>query len=65
MLSRQQGQRFECATWLHKARQMLKAEFQREGEKKLTGKDSEPSELANAPAAALLLAEEVYRLFLC
>src|ERR1035438_8893373 len=39
-LARQQGQRFESATWLHKARQMPKAEFQREVEKELTGKDS-------------------------
>jgi hypothetical protein len=30
---------------MHKARQMPKAEFQREVEKELTGKDSEPSEL--------------------
>jgi hypothetical protein len=44
-LARQQGQHFDCATWLHKARQMPKAEFQREVEKELTGKDSEPSEL--------------------
>ena len=44
-LARQQGQSFESATWLHKARQMPKAEFQREVEKELTGKDSEPSEL--------------------
>jgi hypothetical protein len=44
-LARQQGQRFESATWLHKARQMPKAEFQREVERELTGKDREPSEL--------------------
>ena len=44
-LARHQGQRFESATWLHKARQMPKAEFQREVQKELTGKDSEPSEL--------------------
>ena len=44
-LARRQGQRFESATWLHKAPQMPKAEFQREVEKELTGKDSEPSEL--------------------
>ena len=44
-LARRQGQRFESATWLHKARQMPKAEFQREVDKELTGKDSEPSEL--------------------
>src|ERR1019366_3660583 len=34
-LARQQGQSFESATWLHKARQMPKAEFQREVEKEL------------------------------
>jgi hypothetical protein len=44
-LARRDGQHFDCATWLHKARQMPKAEFQREVEKELTGKDSEPSEL--------------------
>jgi len=44
-LARRQGQRFESATWLHKARQMPKPEFQREVEKELTGKDSEPAEL--------------------
>ena len=44
-LARKQGQRFESATWLHRARHMLKAEFQREVEKELTGKDCEPSEL--------------------
>jgi hypothetical protein len=44
-LARHQGQRFESATWLHKARQMPKAEFQREVAKELTGKDSESSEL--------------------
>ena len=44
-LARKQGQRFESATWLHKARQMPKEEFRREVEKELTGKDCEPSEL--------------------
>src|SRR5271166_5869524 len=44
-LARQRGQRFESATWLHKARQMPKEEFKREVERELTGKDSEPSEL--------------------
>ena len=32
-------------TWLHKAQQLPKAEFQRENEKALNGADSEPSEL--------------------
>jgi hypothetical protein len=44
-LARRQSKNFESATWLHKARQMPKAEFQREVERELTGKDSEPSEL--------------------
>jgi hypothetical protein len=44
-LARSQGQRFESATWLHKARQMPKEEFKREVERELTGKDAEPSEL--------------------
>jgi hypothetical protein len=44
-LARQQGQRFESAPWVHKARQLPREEFRREIEKALTGKDSEPSEL--------------------
>jgi hypothetical protein len=44
-LARKQGQQFESATWLHRAKQMPKAEFQREVEKALNGADSEPSEL--------------------
>jgi hypothetical protein len=44
-LARKQGQRFESATWLHKARQMPKEEFKREVEKELTGREEEPSEL--------------------
>ena len=44
-LSRKQGQRFESATWLHKAQHMPKAEFQQEIEKALHGVDSEPSDL--------------------
>ena len=44
-LARKQGERFESATWLHKARRMPKEEFRREVEKELTGLDSEPAEL--------------------
>ena len=44
-LARKQGQRFESATWLHRARQMPKEDFKREVEKELTGRDEEPSEL--------------------
>ncbi len=42
---RRDGQEFDCATWLHKARELPKEEFRRAVEKELTGKDKEPSEL--------------------
>ncbi len=42
---RSDGQEFDCATWLHKARSLPKKEFRREVEKELTGKDTEPSEI--------------------
>jgi hypothetical protein len=45
-LARKQGERFESATWLHKARALPKEDFEREVEKELAGKDSEPSELS-------------------
>jgi hypothetical protein len=44
-LARRDGQRFDCATWLHRAREMPKEDFRREVEKELTGKETEPSEL--------------------
>src|ERR1700756_2030511 len=42
---RSNGQEFDCATWLHKAKVLPKEEFQREVEKELTGQDSEPWEI--------------------
>src|SRR5437868_2568015 len=42
---RRNGQEFDCATWLHKAREMPKDEFRREVEKELTGKETEPWEI--------------------
>src|SRR5438067_6773470 len=42
---RRDGQEFDCATWLHKAREMPKDEFRREVEKELTGKETEPWEI--------------------
>ena len=42
---RKDGQEFDCATWLHKARELPKEEFRREVEKELTGRDTEPSEI--------------------
>ena len=44
-VARAEGQEFDCATWLHKAREMPKGEFKREVEKELTGRETEPSEL--------------------
>ena len=44
-LARAQGQRFDCAPWVHKARSMPREEFTREVERELTGGDIEPSEL--------------------
>ena len=44
-LARRDGQEFDCATWLHKARVMPKDEFKREVEKELTGRETEPWEI--------------------
>ena len=44
-LARRNGQEFDCATWLHKARSMPKDEFKREVEKELTGRETEPWEI--------------------
>jgi hypothetical protein len=44
-LARAEGQGFDCATWLHKARSMRKKEFKREVEKELTGRETEPHEI--------------------
>jgi hypothetical protein len=44
-LARRDRQDFDCATWLHKAREMPKEQFKHEVEKELTGKESEPSEI--------------------
>jgi hypothetical protein len=44
-LARAEGQSFECAPWVHKARSMPREEFAREVEKELTGRDSEPHEI--------------------
>ncbi len=44
-VARAEGQEFDCATWLHKAREMPKEEFKREVEKELTGRETEPQEI--------------------
>src|SRR5436305_3076801 len=42
---RRDGQEFDCATWLHLAREMPKEQFRREVEKELTGRETEPWEI--------------------
>jgi len=44
-LARRDGQDFDCATWLHKARHMPKEDFKIEVEKELTGRETEPWEI--------------------
>ena len=44
-IARRDRQHFDCATWLHKARQMPKEDFRKEGEKELTGRETEPWEI--------------------
>jgi hypothetical protein len=44
-VARRDGQEFDCATWLHKARSLPKDQFKREVEKELTGQESEPHDL--------------------
>jgi len=39
------GQDFDCATWLHRAREMPKEQFKQEVEKELTGRETEPWEI--------------------
>jgi hypothetical protein len=44
-LARAEGQGFDCAPWVHKARSMRREEFTREVEKELTGRETEPHEI--------------------
>src|SRR6201981_894797 len=44
-VARAEGQQFDCATWLHKARSLPKEEFRREVAKELTGRETEPHEI--------------------
>ena len=39
------GSEFDCATWLHKAKELPKEEFKREVERHLTGRETEPWEI--------------------
>jgi hypothetical protein len=44
-VARRDGQGFDCAIWLHKARSLPKDQFKREVEKELTGRETEPWEI--------------------
>ena len=44
-VARADGQRFDCAPWVHKARELPREEFQRAVEQHVTGKESEAWEL--------------------
>jgi hypothetical protein len=44
-IARRDRQHFECAIWLHKAREMTTEQFKQEAEKELTGRETEPWEI--------------------
>jgi hypothetical protein len=44
-VARRDGKHFDCATWLHRAKELPKEEFKRQVEQHLTGKETEPWEL--------------------
>jgi hypothetical protein len=44
-VARRDGQKFDCATWLHKAQELPKKDFKQEVERHLTGQATEPWEI--------------------
>ncbi len=44
-VARREQQGFDCAPWVHKARELPREEFKREVERHLTGKETEPWEI--------------------
>jgi hypothetical protein len=44
-VARREWQGFDCAPWVHKARELPREEFKREVERHLTGKETEPWEI--------------------
>jgi hypothetical protein len=44
-VARRDGERFDCATWLHRAKSLPKEGFKVEVERHLTGKETEPWEI--------------------
>jgi hypothetical protein len=44
-VARREGQNFNCAPWVHKARELPREEFKREVEKHLTCQETEPRQI--------------------
>src|ERR1700680_2618989 len=44
-VARREGTEFDCAPWVHKAKELPREEFKREVERYLTGKETEPWEI--------------------
>jgi hypothetical protein len=44
-VARSDGEDFDCAAWMHKARSLPRDQFKREVDQHLTGKDTEPTEI--------------------
>jgi len=44
-VARREGSEFDCAPWVHKAKELPREEFKREVERHLTGRDTEPWEI--------------------
>jgi hypothetical protein len=44
-VARRDGQKFDCAPWVHKASSMPREEFKQEVERHLTGQETEPHEI--------------------
>ena len=44
-VARREGQKFDCAPWVHKASSMPREEFKHEVERHLTGQETEPYEI--------------------
>ena len=44
-VARRDGSEFDCAPWVHKAKELPREEFKREVERHLTGRDTEPWEI--------------------
>jgi hypothetical protein len=61
---RRDGEDFDCATWLHKAREMPKEGFKSEVERHLTGKETEPWKITSGVTVSARFAN-VETAYLC